>query len=120
MIVGEIRRARPEFHDDFKFHRQVAFILGRNAQEPETYTERMKRKIDTDQGRYRYSRRLGTVEPVFANINHATGLKRFSLRGQRKVNAQWMMYRLTHNIGKIQRYGDMGRWKQETNAQIRR
>ena len=78
----------------------------------------MKRKIDTDEGRYRYSRRLGTVEPVFADITHATGLKRFSLRGQRKVNAQWMMYCLTHNIGKIQRYGDIGRWKTEAREQI--
>jgi transposase len=100
--------------------RQVAFILGRNRSKPETHTERMKRKIDTDEGRYRYSRRLGTVEPVFADINHATGLKRFSLRGQRKVNAQWMMYCLTHNIGKIQRYGDIGGWKKEARAQIRR
>ena len=99
--------------------RQVAFILGRNAQKPETHTERMKRKIDTDEGRYRYSLRLGTVEPVFADINHATGLKRFSLRGRRKVNAQWMMYCLAHNIGKIQRYGDIGRWKKQRKAQIR-
>jgi len=99
--------------------RQVAFILGRNTQKPETHTERMKRKIDTDEGRYRYSLRLGTVEPVFADINHATGLRRFSLRGRRKVNAQWMMYCLAHNIGKIQRYGDIGRWKKERKVQIR-
>ena len=72
-----------------------------------------------DEGRYRYSLRLGTVEPVFADINHATGLRRFNLRGRRKVNAQWMMYCLAHNIGKIQRYGDIGRWKKERKAQIR-
>ena len=93
--------------------RQVAFILGRNSLKPETYTERMKHKIDTDEGRYRYSLRLGTAEPVFADINHAIGLKRFSLRGKRKVNAQWMLYCLTHNIGKIHRYGDLGRWQRE-------
>ncbi len=68
---------------------------------------------------YRYSLRLGTVEPVFADINHATGLRRFSLRGRRKVNAQWMMYCLAHNIGKIQRYGDIGRWKKERKVEIR-
>ena len=79
----------------------------------------MALSADTDEGRYRYSQRLGTVEPVFADINHATGLRRFSLRGQRKVNAQWMMYCLAHNIGKIQRYGDIGRWKKERKAEIR-
>jgi Transposase DDE domain len=80
----------------------------------------MKRKIDTEHGRYCYSQRLGTVEPVVADINHAMELRRFTLRGRRKVNAQWMMYCLTHNIGKIQRYGDIGRWRKETNVQVRR
>lgn len=32
-------------------------------------------------------------------------LKRFSLRGKRKVNTQWLLYCLVHNIGKVQRYG---------------
>lgn len=100
--------------------RQVSFILGRNPSKPETPTERMKRKIDTEQGRHYYSQRLGTVEPVFADITHATGLKRFSLRGKRKVNTQWMMYCLAHNIGKIQRYGDMASWKKENAATMRR
>ena len=56
---------------------------------------------------------------MFADINHATGLRRFSLRGRRKVNAQWMMSCLAHNIRKIQRYGDIGRWKKEGKAEIR-
>lgn len=99
--------------------RQVAFILGRNAEKPETHTERMRNKIDTEVGRYRYSLRLGTAEPVFADINHAIGLKRFSLRGKRKVNAQWMLYCLAHNIGKIQRYGDLQRWQTQRTAETR-
>jgi hypothetical protein len=65
----------------------------------------MKRKIDSDQGRHQYSRRLGTVEPVFGNIRHTHRLNRFSLRGQTKVNAQWLLFCLVHNIGKVQRYG---------------
>ena len=74
----------------------------------------MKRKIDTEHGRYQYSRRLGTVEPVFANICSAQGLKRFSLRGRRKVNTQWLLYCLVHNIGKVQRYGNLGRRRKNT------
>ncbi len=65
----------------------------------------MKRKIDTEHGRHEYARRLGTVEPVFANIGHARSLKRFSLRSAAKVNTQWLLYCLVHNIGKLQRYG---------------
>ncbi|MFQ5780564.1 MAG: transposase, partial [Nitrospiria bacterium] len=33
------------------------------------------------------------------------GLNRFSLRGKVKVNIQWLLFCITHNLGKIQRYG---------------
>jgi hypothetical protein len=85
--------------------RQVAFILGRTPNKPDNYMTKMKRKIDTDRGRHQYSRRLGTVEPVFGNIRHTHRLNRFSLRGRQKVNAQWLLFCLVHNIGKVQRYG---------------
>ena len=58
------------------------------------------------EGRYQYGRRLGTVEPVFANICSAHRLRRFSLRSKKKVNAQWLLYCMVHNIGKLQRFGD--------------
>ena len=60
------------------------------------------------------------MEPVFVDVNHAMGLRRFTLRGRCKVNSQWMMYCLTHNIHKIQRYGDIGCWKKEIEVQVRR
>lgn len=84
--------------------RQVAVFLRRLPGRQETYSARMKRKIDTDRGRHEYARRLGTVEPVFANINHVRRLRRFSLRGSAKVNTQWLLYCLVHNIAKLQRY----------------
>jgi transposase len=83
--------------------RQVVFFLGR-IDRPESHTQRMRRKIDSDIGRYRYSRRLGIVEPVFANIRSAHRLQRFSLRGRTNVNTQWQLFCLVHNIGKIHRY----------------
>jgi len=89
--------------------RQVVFFTGRARDKPETYTAKMKKKIDTDAGRYQYSRRLAVAEPVYANISHAHGLKRFSHRGRRKVNTQWLLYCLVHNIGKVQRYGNLAR-----------
>jgi hypothetical protein len=65
----------------------------------------MKDKIDTPQGRAIYSRRLGTVEPVFANIGARKGMNRSTLRGTRKVNIQWKLYCIVHNLEKIGRYG---------------
>lgn len=85
--------------------RQVAYFVGRAQGAKETYCAQMKRKIDSDVGRYAYSRRLGIVEPVFANLRSTKGLGRFTLRGRRKVNAQWQLYCLVHNIEKIQKHG---------------
>jgi transposase len=85
--------------------RQVVFFTGRTAGAPETYTQKMKKKIDTPQGRSRYSQRLGIVEPVFANICSTLGLRRFSLRGKTKVDAQWKLFCIVHNLLKIHRYG---------------
>ena len=67
--------------------------------------ERMKRKIDSRQGRHLYSQRLGTVEPVFGHITDAIGIKRFTLRGKRKVDGQWKLMMMLHNMLKIHRYG---------------
>jgi hypothetical protein len=58
----------------------------------------MKKKIDTRQGRSRYSQRLGIVEPIFANICRMLGLRRFSLRGKIKVDAQWKLFCIVHNL----------------------
>ena len=99
-------RARCLKHPDRPSTRQIVFFLGRAEGKPETYSARMKRKIDTERGRYLYGRRLGTVEPVFADICHAHRLRRFSLRTKKKVNTQWLLYCMVHNIGKVQRYGD--------------
>jgi hypothetical protein len=65
----------------------------------------MKRKIDTCKGRMIYAMRLGIVEPVFGNLRNNIGLLRFTLRGKSKVNIQWLLYCIVHNIGKIYRYG---------------
>ena len=88
--------------------RQVVFFKGRAQGKPPTYSALMKHKIDSEAGRYHYSRRLAIVEPVFANICSSHKLRRFSLRGRRKVNNQWLLYSMVHNIGKIQRYGTLG------------
>lgn len=92
-------------HPDRSPYRQIVFFRGFVPGKPEKYLDKMKRKIDSDIGRYEYGRRLGLIEPVFGNIRNAKRLSRFTLRGRRKVNAQWQMYCLVHNIEKIQRYG---------------
>jgi hypothetical protein len=89
--------------------RQVAFFSGRTPGQPEKSLTKMQRRIDSDIGRYEYGRRLGIIEPIFGNIRHTKRLNRFTLRGRRKVNAQWRLYCLVHNIEKLQRYGPIQR-----------
>jgi hypothetical protein len=52
-----------------------------------------------------YSKRLAIIEPVFANIRARKRLDRFTLRTKTKVNVQWMLFALVHNIEKIVNYG---------------
>lgn len=54
------------------------------------------------------ARRLATIEPVFANIRSQKRLDRFTYRGKVKVNIQWMLYCMVHNIEKIMNYGLTG------------
>jgi len=80
--------------------RQVARFERRavDAQHP---SARMRHAIDSPRGRSLYSRRIATVEPVFANIRHHKRMSRFTLRGKTKVSTQWQLYCLVHNIEKI-------------------
>lgn len=86
--------------------RQFAIKLGMTERHKKSSPiERMKAKIDSDRGRQIYSQRLGTVEPVFGNMCEMIGIKRFSLRGKNKVDGQWKLMAMIHNLLKIHRYG---------------
>jgi len=77
----------------------------KNGYLSDTLTQKMIAKIDSDHGRHIYSKRLGIVEPVFGNIRESKGLRRFGLRGKSKVDMQWQLFCMIHNIEKIKNYG---------------
>lgn len=90
--------------------RNVAFFHGRVPTDPaatptETHTTRMQQRLDTPAGRAQYGRRFATVEPVFANVRYNKRLDRFTLRGRTKVNGQWLLVCLVHNIEKLTHAG---------------
>jgi len=82
--------------------RQIYVLLGTR---PGSITEAMRHKIDTPEGRKIYGKRLGIVEPVFGNIRACKKMDRFTLRSRKKVNVQWALYCMVHNIGKIGTFG---------------
>ena len=57
--------------------------------------------LDPPDGRAIYRERLAIVEPVFVTIRAPNRLDRFTLRGRQKVNTQWKLYCLVHNLEKI-------------------
>jgi transposase len=68
-----------------------------------TRVDRMRRKLQTKAGAAIYSRRKTIVEPVFGQIKQARGFRQFLLRGLEKVQGEWAMICLTHNILKLHR-----------------
>jgi len=65
----------------------------------------MKTKIDSAQGKRMFARRFATVEPVFGNFRNNKRLDRFTLRGRQKVDGQWKLNCLVHNIEKPAHHG---------------
>jgi len=98
-------RARCLRHPERTPTRQVAFYRDGPGPGPKPFTAQMKARIDTADGRARYAERFGTVEPVFANVCYNKRLARFTLRGRRKVDGQWKLFCLVHNIEKLARHG---------------
>jgi hypothetical protein len=68
--------------------RQVTKIVKGVRHQEKSAAQQMIERFDSQRGRFYYSRRMGTVEPVFANIRHTLGMDRFTLRGRAKVDIQ--------------------------------
>ena len=85
--------------------RRTLHILKEAPARRPTLSQAMRQKIDQPEARKIYALRLAIVEPVFANLRSNKGMNRFTYRGSEKVNIQWMLYCLVHNLEKIARFG---------------
>ena len=91
-------RAKGCFRAKPKDHRQLALV---SESKGRILLKEMRDKIDSHEGRRKYSKRMGIIEPVFGNITGNKGMNYFTMRGEMKVNIQWMLYALVHNIEKL-------------------
>lgn len=64
-------------------------------------THRMKQKLQTEEGRKRYSKRKSIVEPVNGWIKSVLGFRQFSLRGLQKVSGEWTLVCLALNLRQL-------------------
>lgn len=69
--------------------------------EKATVQERMWHKLKSPEGAKVYQQRQAIVEPVFAYLKHVRGFRQFLLRGQARVEAEWLLMCLTHNLLKM-------------------
>ena len=65
----------------------------------------MRAKVASDAGQAIYALRKTIIEPVFGQIKGPRGFRRFSFRGLGKVQAEWLLICLTHNLLKLFRAG---------------
>jgi transposase len=63
--------------------------------------ERMQRALATVRGRRLYACRKTIVEPVFGQIKHARGFRQFLRRGLTRVQHEWALVCLSHNLLKL-------------------
>jgi transposase len=85
--------------------RNVAFFRGRVSTAVVHHSAPMRARIDAPEGRALYAQRFAAVEPVFGNLRANKRLDRFTLRGRVKVDTQWKLYCLVHNIEKLAHTG---------------
>jgi transposase len=61
----------------------------------------MRQKLSSPEGQAVYKMRKAVVEPVFGQIKERWGFRRFLFRGLKKVQAEWQIICLTHNLLKL-------------------
>lgn len=67
----------------------------------EAYKEAVKKRLASEQGLTKRSQRSVDVETPFANIKYNMGHRRFVLRGLDKVNVEFQLLAIAHNINKV-------------------
>ena len=64
-------------------------------------TEKMRWRLQTQEGKERYKLRKQTVEPVFGIIKQAMGFRQFNLRGSPKAALEWNLVSLAYNMRRV-------------------
>jgi transposase len=73
----------------------------RNCQAGSELANTMRQKLAQASNRVLYRSRQTTVEPVIAQIKEGRGFRRFRFLGRSRVQAEWRLICLTHNLLKL-------------------
>lgn len=67
----------------------------------EEYRRRLRKRMESEEGKRKYKKRKETVEPVIGTIKQAMGVREFLLRGKRKVEGEFGIVAIGYNLKKI-------------------
>jgi transposase len=66
---------------------------------------RMRRKLQTDDGKLTYGRRKAIVEPVFGVMKQQRGMRQFRTRSIENVGNEWTLAAMAYNLTRIHAIG---------------
>lgn len=109
-VEEELERAPPEVEllvatKKDRAHREGPELPVPRGRPPEDVTlrERMERALRTKRGKALYAKRRESIEPTFGQIKDGRRIDRFYLRGLEKVDMEWKLIALGHNLTKMWR-----------------
>ena len=68
------------------------------------YRKEMKTKMSSDRSKQIYSKRSGSVEPIFGQMKYNQRIRGFAYRGLEKFKSEFFTLCLAHNLGKMLQY----------------
>jgi transposase len=95
-MVGQCIKTKKEMNE----LKQGKRIILSKSNEIGNLSAAMREKLETEEAQNIYAYRIQIIEPVFSSIAYCKGLNRFMLRGKKKVNGQWKLYCIVHNLTK--------------------
>ena len=66
---------------------------------------RMRRKLQTEDGKLAYGRRKAIVEPVFGVMKQQRGMRQFRTRGIENVGNEWTLAAMAYNLTRLHAAG---------------
>lgn len=105
-ILGQVEQSEitaADAAEQLELHPETVKSLLRRRRRglPQTNTAAMIAKLDTPRAKQLYKKRSPSVEPVFAQIKHNRGIRRFSRRGLTAADSEWKLISATHNLLKL-------------------
>jgi len=84
-----------------KHHESVPDAPKGRPPKDQTPRQKMARRLRTKKGKAEYARRKALAEPPFGQIKQCRGFRQFSMRGLKKMQGEWTLVCLTHNLLKL-------------------